>query len=78
LHTLLDGFAATQLGHIDLVAERTTALGGIVEGTLRQAVRGSNLRRSEGPRSKSGQRDWIRELADCSATCGNLAALMIS
>jgi starvation-inducible DNA-binding protein len=70
LHMLLDGFAATQLVHIDTVAERATALGGGVEGTLRQAVHGSKLGRRGEPKSKSGQRDWIRELADSSATCG--------
>ena len=39
LHKLLDEFAERTLNHIDLAAERATALGGIVEGTLRESVK---------------------------------------
>lgn len=71
LHKLLDEFAATVQEHIDAAAERATALGGIVEGTLRDTVKHSRLKRKEEPVSKSGQRDWIRELADVHAACGD-------
>ncbi len=67
LHKLLDEFAAGTLTHIDAVAERATALGGVVEGTLREAVKGSRLDRQEEPPSRSGQTDWIHELADAHA-----------
>lgn len=71
LHKLLDEFAATVQEHIDSAAERATALGGIVEGTLRDTVKRSRLKKKEEPASKSGQRDWIRELADVHAACGD-------
>ena len=71
LHKLLDEFAGITQEHIDSAAERATALGGIVEGTLRDTVKHSRLKRKEEPASKSGQRDWIRELADVHAACGN-------
>lgn len=71
LHRLLDDFAATILKDIDEAAERATALGGIVEGTLREAVKESGLGRKEEPASRSGQRDWIRELADTHSACSS-------
>lgn len=71
LHKLLDEFAATVQEHIDSAAERATALGGIVEGTLRDTVKRSRLKKKEEPASRSGQRDWIRELADVHAACGD-------
>lgn len=70
MHKLLDEFAETLEEHIDTAAERATALGGIVEGTLRETVKHSSLRKKEEPTSKTGQRDWIRELADVHAACG--------
>jgi len=67
LHKLLDEFATGTLQNIDAVAERTTALGGVVEGTLRDAVKQSRLKSREEPASRSDQSDWIRELADAHA-----------
>lgn len=67
LHKLLDELAATTLHDIDEVAERATALGGVVEGTLRDAVKQSRLKKREEPQSRSGQTDWLRELADAHA-----------
>lgn len=69
LHKLLDEFATTVLADIDEAAERAAALGGMVEGTLRDAVKRSGLHKREEPESKSGQRDWIRELVDVHAAC---------
>lgn len=70
LHKLLDEFAAAVLKHLDEAAERATALGGVVEGTLRETVKRSQLKRKEEPASVSGQRDWLLELADVHAACG--------
>jgi starvation-inducible DNA-binding protein len=68
LHKLLDEFAGRILSHLDDAAERATALGGIVEGTLRETTRHSRLKKREQPASISGIRDWINELADVHAT----------
>jgi len=70
LHKLLDEFAARALNHIDLAAERATALGGIVEGTLRESIKHSHLKKKEEPSSISGLSDWIHELADVHAAVG--------
>ncbi|MBC8126721.1 MAG: DNA starvation/stationary phase protection protein Dps [Gloeobacteraceae cyanobacterium ES-bin-144] len=70
LHKLLDEFAATTMNHIDVAAERATALGGLVEGTLRESVKLSQLKKREEPASKSGMRDWIEELANVHAATG--------
>jgi starvation-inducible DNA-binding protein len=70
LHKLLDEFAGRTLNHIDLAAERATALGGIVEGTLRESVKHSHLKKKEEPSSISGMSDWIHTLADVHAEAG--------
>jgi len=67
IHKLLDEFATRTLNHIDLAAERASALGGIVEGTLRESVKHSHLKKKEEPSSVSGMADWIDELADVHA-----------
>jgi starvation-inducible DNA-binding protein len=67
LHKLLDEYAGRILGHIDLAAERATALGGIVEGSLRESAKHSRLKKTEEPPSITGMRDWIEELADVHA-----------
>ena len=70
LHKLLDEFAERTLKHIDLAAERATALGGIVEGSLRESAKHSHLKKKEEPLSISGMSDWIHELADVHAAVG--------
>ena len=70
LHKLLDEFAGRILNHLDLAAERATALGGIVEGTLRESVKHSHLSKKEEPSSISGMSDWIHTLADVHADAG--------
>ncbi len=70
LHKLLDEFGERILTHIDLAAERATALGGIVEGTLRESVKHSHLKKRDQPLSISGMSDWIHELADYHAEAG--------
>jgi len=70
LHKLLDEFAGRILTHIDLAAERATALGGVVEGTLRESAKHSGLKKKEEPSSISGMSDWIHALADFHAEAG--------
>jgi starvation-inducible DNA-binding protein len=70
LHKLLDEFAGRTLNHIDLAAERATALGGIVEGTLRESAKFSRLKKKEEPASISGMSDWLHELAEVHAAAG--------
>ncbi len=67
LHKLLDEFAAATLNDIDEVAERATALGGVVEGSLHKALSHSKLVKEKDPAPGSPQTDWIRELADAHA-----------
>jgi len=43
LHELFDDLAATLLPHIDSIAERATALGGLATGTVRMAASASRL-----------------------------------
>jgi starvation-inducible DNA-binding protein len=71
LHKLLDEFAGRILAHIDLAAERATALGGIVEGALRDSAKHSGLKKKEELKSISGMSDWIHELADVHAEAGD-------
>jgi starvation-inducible DNA-binding protein len=71
LHKLLDEFAARTLNHIDLAAERATALGGIVEGSLRESVKHSHLKQKEEPSPISDMPGWINSLADVHATTGD-------
>lgn len=71
LHRLLDEYSASVRGHIDEVAERATALGGIIDGTLSDAAAKSDLGGKEEPASKKAtQRDWLVELADSYGNCG--------
>lgn len=43
LHELFDELAANLLGHVDAVAERVTALGGLATGTARMAAAATRL-----------------------------------
>lgn len=71
LHKLLDEFAERTLNHIDIAAERATALGGVVAGTLRESAKHSQLKEKEAPDSVSGMSDWIHSLADVHADAGD-------
>lgn len=62
LHELYDELAAALLPFADLVAERTTALGGEAMGTVRMAASSSSLK--EFPRDAYGGMDSIDALAD--------------
>jgi starvation-inducible DNA-binding protein len=70
LHKLLDEFVASTMNRIEFAAERATALGRLVEGTLRDSVKRSQLKQREEPASKTGLRDWILELAEVHAASG--------
>lgn len=43
LHELFDDIAENVEGHVDLIAERITALGGVARGSVRDAARNSRL-----------------------------------
>jgi starvation-inducible DNA-binding protein len=73
LHKLLGEFAARTLNHIDIAAERATALGGIVEGTLRESAKHSHLKKKEEPSSISRMSGWIHASADFHAAAGERA-----
>ena len=70
LDRLLNEFATRTLNHLDLAAERATALGGVLEGTLCESAKRSRLKKREEPASVSGMRDWINELAGVYASSG--------
>lgn len=71
LHRLLDEYSTNVRGHIDEVAERATALGGVVEGTLSDSAAKTDLGGAEEPSGKhASQRDWLTGLADSYGRCG--------
>lgn len=45
LHELFDDIAGGLLGHVDMIAERATALGGMAMGTARMAAENTRLQR---------------------------------
>ncbi len=62
LHELFDQLAATVLGHVDLIAERATALGGTAIGTVRAAATASSL--PEYPLHAVGGGEHVRALVE--------------
>jgi starvation-inducible DNA-binding protein len=63
LHLLFDDIAGVLYEHIDLIAERITALGGVAHGTARQSAKNSPL--SEYPDTeKMSEDDHLNALAD--------------
>lgn len=62
LHELFDQLATISLGHVDLIAERATALGGVATGTVRQAAAGSTL--AEYPADTVAGLDHVRALVE--------------
>lgn len=69
LHKLFDELAEQVEEHIDDVAERATALGGVATGTARQAVASSRV--PEFPKDTFKGMDVVAALADRFATVGN-------
>jgi starvation-inducible DNA-binding protein len=69
LHELYDELAAALLPHIDAIAERITALGGMAMGTVRMAAQSSRLQ--DYPQERVDSMENVEALAECYA---NLAA----
>jgi starvation-inducible DNA-binding protein len=68
LHELFDKLAETLEGHVDEIAERTTALGGVATGTARQAAATSRV--PEFPSGVHKGPDVVAALADRVAALG--------
>ena len=68
LHELFDGVAAAMAGHVDEMAERITALGGVAEGTVQVVAARSKL--DPYPIEISEGRAHIDALAEALARCG--------
>jgi starvation-inducible DNA-binding protein len=71
LHKLFDDLADTVEEHVDEIAERVTALGGVANGTARQA--GAASRVPEFPGGTHRGQDVVAALADRFATVGKTA-----
>jgi starvation-inducible DNA-binding protein len=68
LHKLFDELAETLEGHVDEIAERTTALGGVATGTARQAAATSRV--PEFPSGVHKGLEVVAALADRFAALG--------
>ncbi len=62
LHELFDKLAEIVEGHVDLIAERATALGGTALGTVRMAAAGTSL--PEFPENPTTDAAFVEALAD--------------
>jgi len=71
VHLLFDAIAEHVEEGVDLIAERITALGGVANGTLRQAAEASSL--SEYDFSATGSMDHVAALAERVAAVANAA-----
>src|SRR5262245_20989363 len=71
LHELFDKASEEIEEHVDSIAERITSLGGVTEGTVRDAARSSNL--AEYPHDISDGKDHVDALATALAKFGGLA-----
>ena len=69
LHLLFDDLAETVEGHVDLFAERVTALGGTARGTVRQVAKRSSL--PEFPEDLDEDLAFVEALADRFGDYGN-------
>lgn len=68
LHELFDEVATVVEGHVDLIAERATALGGVALGTARQAAQRSGLQ--EYPLEITDGAAHVDALSTALADCG--------
>jgi starvation-inducible DNA-binding protein len=68
LHELFDKVAETADAHVDLIAERIVQLGGVAEGTVRAAAKGSSL--AEYPKGISAGLDHCKALTKAMAAFG--------
>lgn len=62
LHLLFDELAETLEKHVDLLAERATALGGTALGTVRMAAQGSSI--PELPVTLGSDAAWVEAMVD--------------
>ena len=62
VHKMFDEFAEQLTGHVDTIAERATALGGVANGTARMAAKNSRL--SEYPADAVNSQQHLTALAD--------------
>ena len=69
LHQLYDAVAAQLLEHLDAIAERATALGGLALGTARIAAQASGL--DEYPLDAVAGPDTLRVISDRLSTVGS-------
>ena len=69
LHKLFDDLATSVEAHLDDIAERVTALGGIAQGTIRQAASASRL--SEFPVKLKDDLAFVAALRDRFAAAAN-------
>jgi starvation-inducible DNA-binding protein len=75
LHELFDEIASGVLEHVDTIAERATAIGGVAQGTI-QAV-GKNTSLSPYSLKLSAGRDHLTAVADALAAFGKSARAAI-
>lgn len=68
LHELFDKVAAAAEEHVDLIAERIVQLGGVADGTVRSAAKGSSL--AEYPKGIADGMDHCAALAKALASFG--------
>jgi len=62
LHELYDDLAAQLLAHVDLIAERATAMGGAATGTARMAAQATHI--DEFPEGFVGSKESVQLLVD--------------
>lgn len=67
MHKLFDELAEIIENHIDVLAERITALGGVAMGTVRMAASASRL--EEFPTERKGDLEYLTALVDRYGTC---------
>ena len=69
LHKLFDDLAGAVGGHLDEIAERATALGGVAQGTIRQAAKASRL--PEFPSDQEDDLEFVSALIERFALAAN-------
>ena len=69
LHKLFDDLAGSVEAHLDDIAERVTALGGIAQGTIRQAAAASRL--PEFPTAQKDDFAYVAALVERFASAAN-------
>jgi starvation-inducible DNA-binding protein len=76
LHELFDKLAGMVEEHLDDIAERATALGGVASGTVRMAATASKL--PEWPARLGGEDDFVKALQERFGLAANSARAALS